>query len=312
MIKSKIKEFATNHEMIGFYLKKFLFAYFSFLSLFISDKYFLYIQYFLRTGKPLSLKSPKLYNEKIQWLKLYYRNPLLNRCVDKWEVRKHVREKGLEDILIDASGPYDSVDEINFCELPSEFILKLTNGSGFNIICLDKKTFDIKKAKNRFKGWTGLNFYHARREWAYKDVKNRIICERLIRTADGMLPSDYRFFCFDGEVKFVAVDLDSVVDGKKTSQYFRHLFTPEWEELDVSIQYPKKAGFKIPPPPNLRKMLEISAILAEGFPAVRIDLYDTGDHIYFGEMTFYHASGYQKITPESYEEKMGDWLNLPF
>jgi hypothetical protein len=309
-MKGVLKKIAIKYELLGFFIKKIMFCWFSLVNIFVPDKIFLKAQYYLRLKKKLNLKDPKLYNEKIQWLKLNYRNPQLNACVDKWAVRDYVSSKGYPDILVEAWGAWDSISEINTDELPNEFILKLTNGSGFNLICMNKSSFDFSKADRRFKSWVKTDFFSARREWAYKDVKNRIMCERLIKDQNGNLPSDYRFFCFQGEVKFVAVDLDSVENGVKTSAYYRHLFTPDWEEIDARIQYPRKEDASIPQPVNLDKMLEIAKELSQEFPAVRVDLYDDGDKVLFGELTFYHASGYQKIEPLEFEESMGAWFDI--
>jgi hypothetical protein len=258
----------------------------------------------------LNINNPVKFNEKIQWYKLNYRNSLLHNCVDKWEVRKYVERKGLSDILIPASGPYNDISEINTESLPAQFILKLTNGSGFNQICFDKNKFDFNKSKNKFDKWKKINFFDSRREWAYKNVHNRIMCESLIIDESMSLPSDYRFFCFFGEVKLIAVDLESIKNGQKTSNYYRHLFTPQWEIVNANIQYPSKPNFTLQKPSNLKEMLAIAETLSEDFPFVRVDIYNSDGKILFGELTFYHASGYQEITPAQFEAKMGRWFDL--
>ena len=215
MPRKHLKQIISKNEKLYFYLKILMFKVSSLISLFIDDETFLKIQYFLRTGKRLNLENPRLYNEKIQWLKLFYKNPLLNKCVDKWEVRDYVASKGFSEILIPAFGPYDSIYNIDIKELPDQFIVKLTNGSGFNEIVFDKKYFSINNIEKKFNRWQKINFYHARREWAYKDVPNRIMCENLIHDETLSLPPDLRFFCFGGKVKLTAIDLDSVVFGKK-------------------------------------------------------------------------------------------------
>jgi hypothetical protein len=134
--------------------------------------------------------------------------------------------------------------------------------------------------------------------------------EKLLRSKEGKLPSDYRFYCFHGEVKIIAVDIDTVTDNFKNTNYYRHLYSPEWELIPATINYPNKKGYNVPQPQNLQRMLEIAGILSEDFPAVRVDLYNVDGKIYFGELTFYHASGYQVISPETFELKMGSWLDL--
>lgn len=307
---SVIKNFLRNHDELEFLLKRAYFGFHGFLESYVPAKQFLKIQYFIKTGERLNVDNPKTFNEKIQWLKLNYKNPELHRCVDKWNVREFVREKGLEHLLIPAWGPYDSVDEIDFDALPSSFIMKLTNGSSFNILCKDKSSFDKVAAKRKFDSWVGINFYAARREWAYKGVPNKIICEELLVDKSGGLPSDIRFFCFDGEPKFIAVDLDSVVNGVKTSNYYRHIYTCQWEVVDATIQYPKKPNYEVEKPENLEELLSIARTLAQGFPFVRVDLYNVDSKPYFGELTFYHASGYQKIMPESFRYQLGEQMPL--
>ena len=305
-----VKNYLRKHEQLEFFIKRAYFALHGMLEKIIPSELFLRVQYFLKTGEFLNLAEPKTFNEKIQWLKLHYRNPLLNTCVDKWQVREFVRSRGLAHILIPAWGPYETIDDLDLDALPDGFILKLTNGSSFNLICKDKRNFDQKLAKRRFDSWSRINFFAARREWAYKDVPNRIICEKLLTTADGGLPSDIRFFCFNGEPKVIAVDLDSVVDGIKTSNYFRHLYTCQWEPIEATIQYPKKAGYEVQRPDNLDELLAIARTLCAGFPFVRVDLYNIDGKPFFGELTFYHASGYQKIMPVAYRYELGSHITL--
>ncbi|UTA47366.1 hypothetical protein L1F30_14530 [Simiduia sp. 21SJ11W-1] len=309
MIKN-IKNLLRKHEDIELTAKSIYFFCHKVIEKVIPDKTFLRIQYLFRTGSSLNLKNPRLYNEKIQWLKLNYRNPLLNKCVDKWEVREYIKSKGLENILIPAQGPYHSIEEIHKESLPEKFILKLTNGSSFNIICQNKDNFSWDKATRKFDKWKKINFFSARREWAYKDVENRIMIEELLESETGGLPSDIRFFCFNGEPEVIAVDLDSVENGIKTSNYFRHLYTKDWTPIDARIQYPKKPNHEVEKPANLDEMLETARKLSSDFPAVRVDLYNTRTSILFGELTFYHASGYQRITPEKFHKELGDKITL--
>lgn len=307
-IKNKIK----NNDELAFRLKVLTLKISDFLLKIIPDKPYIKLQYKIKTGRKLNLESPQLYNEKIQWLKLYYRKPILNTCVDKLVVREFVKSKidKAEDILIPVIGVYNSVEDIDFDILPNSFILKLTNGSSFNYICLDKKPTEINKIRKRFNKWIDLNYYSIGREWAYKDVKNRIICEELLLTSSGNPPEDYRFFCFNGEVKLIAIDLESVVDGVKNSNYYRNLYDKDWQLIDGIIEYPKKSDRIINKPSRLQEMIDIAEELSSDFPAVRVDFYYFDNKFYFGELTFYHASGYQNIQPYDLEKRMGDWMNI--
>lgn len=291
-------------------LKVWYFRYTHILSYFIPDSLYIRLQYFFRTRKLLNLSKPELYNEKIQWMKLNYKNPLLKQCVDKWSVRQYVTNKGLGHILSKAWGPYDSFDQINEDDAPTQFIAKLTNGSGFNLICTDKSDFDFADAKRKFDAWQTVDFFSARREWAYKDVPNRIMLEELLEDEAGGPPKDIRFYCFHGEPKIIAVDLDSLEDGIKTANYKRHLYDVDWNPIEGRIQYPTKTGYKIPKPQNLDELIGIARQLSIEFPAVRVDLYNSSKGIVFGELTFYHASGYQNITPELFHLRLGSYINL--
>ncbi|MFW6029415.1 MAG: ATP-grasp fold amidoligase family protein [Halanaerobiales bacterium] len=308
----KVKNIIKTNDELAFRLKVLTIKISDIFTKFISDEKYIKSQYKRKTGEKLDLDNPKLYNEKIQWLKLNYRNPLLNICVDKYEVRRYVKSKieGAESILIPIIGVYNSVDEIDFKHLPNSFILKLTNGSSFNYICFKKSPSEIRKIKSRFKKWTKLNYYSIGREWAYKNVKNRILCEELLITSTGNPPEDYRFFCFNGEVKFIAVDIESVIDGVKNTNYYRNLYDKNWNMISGTIEYPNKPDHKIKKPTKLNKMIDVAEKLSSDFPAVRVDFYYFDDIFYFGELTFYHASGYQNIQPYALEKKMGEWIKL--
>ena len=275
----------------------------------IDDETFLKWQYYRKTGQKLNLENPVTYNEKIQWLKLNYRNPLLNRCVDKYAVRNYVLEKtNRPEILIPIYGVYNNIDEVNFNELPDKFDLKLTNGSGFNYVCKNKTKKEIKKIKRRFRSWIKINYYARGREWAYKNVKNRIICEELLEPKNGEFLKDYKFFCFNGKVKIIFVNIDNVGNGLKTNSY-RNLYTPDWKLISGKIGFPNYP-YDIPKPQKLDEMIEIAELLSKDFPTVRVDLYYFDEKIYFGELTFYHSSGYQKIEPDELSKRMGDWITV--
>ncbi|MGO1469479.1 MAG: ATP-grasp fold amidoligase family protein [Tissierella sp.] len=308
----KIKNIIKNNDELAFRLKALSIQVSDILSKIIPDESYIKWQYKSRTGRKLNLDSPQLYNEKIQWLKLNYRKSILNKCVDKYEVREYVKSKidNAEEILIPVIGVYNTIEEVDFDSLPNSFILKLTNGSSFNYICFDKNKTEINKIRNRFRKWINLKYYSIGREWAYKDVKNRIICEELLVTKNGNPPEDYRFFCFNGEVKLISVDLESVVDGVKNSNYYRNLYDKNWQLIDGIIEYPNRLDETIEKPSKLQEMVEIAEKLSSDFPAVRVDFYYFDDKFYFGELTFYHASGYQSIQPYDLEKKMGDWIKI--
>lgn len=309
-MKSKIKNFIKKWDWLGCVLKVINIKYDIFISKFTSEEKYIIKQYKKRTGKKLNLDNPKTFNEKIQWLKLYYKNDKMHNCVDKYEARKIVEEKIGDNILIKNYGVWDNFDDINFEKLPNEFILKLTNGSSFNYICTNKNKKEINKMRRRFKMWQRVNYYGYAKEWAYKNVKNRIICEELLKPSNGIPPEDYRFFCFNGKVKYFTVDYDSVVNGIKNSDYKRNVYDLKGNKIEARIKYPNKEEIKEEKQPEIRKMIEYAEILSKEFPHARIDFYCFDKKIYFGEITFYHASGYQKITPNEFENELGDLIDL--
>lgn len=277
------------------------------LSCLLPDKLYLKMKFRYMMGESLNFKNPQTFNQKLQWLKLYDRNPLYTKLVDKYEVRKYIVETIGEEYLIPLIGVYDNIDEIDWSKLPNQFVLKCTHGSGANIICKDKSKLDIQKAEKRLKKWMRRNWYWYGREWPYKNVKPRIICEKFLQEADGEQIKDYRVFCFDGEPKFIAVDFD--ITNKKNTR--RNLYDLDWNLLDYGISYPRELSIKVERPKRIDEMIKISKILAKDIPHVRIDFYCLDTKIYFGEMTFYHQAGYGRVYPKEFEREMGEWIKLP-
>ncbi|MGN0243019.1 MAG: ATP-grasp fold amidoligase family protein [Lachnospiraceae bacterium] len=252
----------------------------------------------------MNLEKPELYNEKVQYAKLYCRDERLKKLVDKYEVRDYVREIIGKEYLTQIYGVYSSVDEIPFDNLPEKFVMKLTNGSGYNYICTKKTKKEIRKIKGRFKKWLKVDFYMLGREWAYKDVDNRIICEEYLE-CDGIYGlNDYKVFCFNGEPKVIQVDY------ARFSEHKRNLYTPDWEFIDERVAYDNDRNADIEEPVNLEEMLTCARRLSKGFPHVRVDFYSIKDRLIFGELTFYHGAGYLQFENESFERKMGSYWEL--
>ncbi len=275
---------------------------------FIPDKMMLRIQYFIKLKRWLNLKNPKRYTEKIQWYKLYYRNPLMVKCVDKYEVREYVKEKGLEHILNTLYGVYDSFDEIDFDALPDKFIIKANNGSGTNYICKDKGNLDIEKLRIEFKDFFMQAGASAGREWAYDDVNPKIIVEKLLEVDEsGDLP-DYKFFCFNGKVfcsymmENYTMNHDDGVMGFLDKDF--NLMSAHRVDFAKMKSQPEK-------PLNYEKMVEYAEVLSEPFPHVRVDFYNIGGEIVFGELTFFNASGYTMFEPDSFDFELGAPFILP-
>lgn len=263
---------------------------------YISDEKYIKIQYRQRIGKKLNLSNPQLYNEKVQYAKLYIHDLSMKKLVDKYEVRSYVRDKIGAQYLTKMYGIYNSIEEINFDGLPDGFVLKLTNGSGFNYICKHKTKKEIKKIKRKFKMWIKIDFYALGREWAYQGVKNRIICEELLDEKGKYGLSDYKIFCFDGVPRLIQVDYDRFKNHK------RNLYTTDWQLIDEKVEYENDVNVHIPKPANLDDMLECASKLSKPYSHVRVDFYNIDGRIVFGEMTFYHGAGYLHFESEEFEK----------
>ena len=274
---------------------------------FYSDKKYLEILFPLRTGYQLNLENPKTYNEKLQWLKLYNRDPQYCIMVDKWEVKRYIAEQVGEEYLIPTIGVYESVDDIPWNSLPNQFVLKCTHDSGGLVICKDKESLNIKAAKKKLSDSLKRSYFYQNREWPYKNVKPRIICEEYMVDESGYELKDYKWFCFDGKVKalFIATDRGKSNEETKFDFYdpnFNHLpFTNGHPNSDRTLQKP--IGFE--------KMKVLAERLSRNIPHVRVDLYDINGRIYFGEMTFFHWSGMKPFEPIEWDYTFGSWISLP-
>lgn len=272
----------------------------------IPDKLFLRIRYWLKTGYRLNLKDPQTINEKIQWLKLYNRNPDYTKMVDKYEAKQYVSGIIGENYIIPTLGVWDNAKDINFEALPDQFVLKCTHDSGGIVVCRDKKSLDIKEVIKKLNKALEVDFYNINREWPYKNVKHRIIAEEYLEDESGEL-MDYKFFCFNGEPKILFVATDRTNESFETKFDF---FDMKWNHLPVTCGHPNREE-AIPKPSNLSDMIEVVKKLSAGFPHIRVDLYSCFGKTYFGELTFYHWSGFKTFEPKEWNYIIGSWLNLP-
>ena len=273
-----------------------------------SNELYLKLVYFLTFGKWLDLKHPeslKTFNEKIQWLKLHNDTPLFTQMVDKYEVRKIIEAKLGPRYMFPLLGVWESADEIDFDKLPEKFVLKPTHDSGSIVFCRDRSNFNQNKARCKLRKALRRNYYWLGREMPYKNVHPRIIAEPMMSdNKSGQDLKDYKLFCFNGVIKMIQVDYD------RFTNHHRNLYTPEWKLIDAFILYPNNPQQIIAPPNALPHMLEIGRKLSKGFPFVRIDLYVINDRIYFGEFTFHHGGGLERIRPREFNRTMGEWIRL--
>lgn len=273
---------------------------------FIPDSWMLKLQYRMKMGRKLNLKRPQRWTEKLQWYKVHYRTPLMTKCADKYEVREYIKSKGLEDILNELYGVYDSVDQINLDSLPRKFVMKTTNGSGTNILCKDKSKLSLEKVKRSLQDWMDRDNYSVGREWSYKDIVPKIIIEEYLEDDTNPFEgiNDYKFLCFNGKVEYIILDVDRNIDHK------RNIYDANWEFVDVSTDYPN-FGDNVSRPDGLEEMLKVANLLSEGFPFVRVDLYWVKGKVYFGELTFYPWTGYVQFNPDKFDFELGERFILP-
>lgn len=272
----------------------------------IGDKAFLKLTFWARMGEKLNLDQPKTYNEKLQWLKLYDRNPLYTTLVDKYAVKDYVAEKIGKQYLIPTLGVWDCFDDIDFESLPKQFVLKCTHDSGGLVICKDKDTLDKEKARRKIEKSLHFQYYYLGREWPYKNVKPRIIAEEYMEDSEVKELRDYKFFCFDGKFKILFIATDRQKQGDDTKFDF---FDEKFTHLPFTNGHPNAI---IPPkkPECFDEMVRLAEKLSEGIPQVRIDFYEVDGKVFFGEMTFFHWSGMVPFNPPEWDRKLGDWIVL--
>lgn len=270
-----------------------------------NDRRYLQWEYFLGMKKILNLKTPLTFNEKIQWMKLYDRNPLYTTLVDKATVKDYIVEvMGNDDIIIPTIGIWDRFDDINFEKLPDSFVLKTTHDSGGVIVCPEKLKLDIEAARKKLEKSLAHNYYLEHREWPYKHVRPRIIAEKYLVDESGTELKDYKFFCFNGEPKMLFIATDRPFDTRFD------FFDIDFNHLPFTQGHPH-AIKPIEKPRNFEKMIEIARQLSKGLNQVRVDLYNVDGKIYFGELTFAHFSGNVPFKPAIWDRTIGDWWTLP-
>ncbi len=271
----------------------------------ISDKKYLEKLYKQCLHKKLNLDNPQTFNEKLQWLKLNDRNPMYTNLVDKYTVREYIRKKIGDEFLIPLLGVYDRFEDINFEQLPEQFVMKCTHDSGSTILCKNKEEFDCKSAKLKVKKMLKRNYYYYSREWPYKNIKPRIIIEKYMQNLSDENLKDYKLMCFNGKVKCSFVVSDRDFHGNLNVDFFDR----EWNKMPFTRHYPN-SNYKIEKPNNYEKMIQLAEKLSEEMRFVRIDFYEINNKIYFGEITFYPGSGFEEFEPERYDEILGSWIKL--
>lgn len=271
----------------------------------VNDENYLKLLYKTAMKKNLNLDNPQTFNEKLQWLKIHNRNPKYTKMVDKYEAKQYVSSIIGEKYIIPTIGVYNNFDEIDFDKLPNQFVIKCTHDSGGLVICKNKKELNIKEARKKIEKSLKQNFYYFGREWPYKNVKPRIIIEKYMVDESKKELKDYKIFCFNGKAKIIQVDFGRFLEHK------RNIYTLDWQLMDLEIQYPSDKNVNIKKPDKLKEMIRLAEILSKDIPHIRVDFYSINGDIYFGELTFFHGSGFEKFNPIYFDKKMGSWLKLP-
>lgn len=269
----------------------------------LSDVNYIKLTYRVYFNKPICLNKPNTFNEKLNWLKLHYRLPIMNKLVDKYDVKQYVSQKIGEQYIIPTLGVWDTFESISIKDLPCKFVLKGSHDSSSVVLCKDKSNFDLSAYKGKFTKCLSSDLFYWGREWPYKGIKKRIIAEPLLEAPDGL--RDYKFFCFNGKVKCFKVDFDRF-DNHRANYYDSEAKLMQIGEV---ICPPDFRDFAMPS--NLNEMICLAEKLAEDFPFVRVDFYNCNGKIYFGEITFYPAAGFGVFTTDEADILLGSWLELP-
>lgn len=272
-----------------------------------SDELYLKLLFRLKMGYPLNLRSPQTFNEKLQWLKLYDRKPEYTQMVDKYAVKEYVAKLIGEEYIIPTLGVWDRVEDIDFESLPDQFVLKTTHGGGGGgvVVCKDKSNFDYEAAKIKLQQSMNSDIYRTFREWPYKNVPRRIIAEKFMVDESGVELKDYKFFCFNGEVKCFKVDFDRFI-AHRANYYDRNACLMPFGEVDCGPDFSRQIAL----PDNLKEMQCVAEKVAVGHPFIRVDLYNINGKIYFGEITFFPAAGLGRFEPEEWDLKLGELIEI--
>lgn len=272
----------------------------------VPDEIFLRFKYFFVFKRWPNYRYPKMFSEKLQWLKLNYRDPSHVKLVDKIKVKEYVKNCIGEEYIIRTLGVWDSFDEIDFDTLPNQFVLKCTHDSGSIIVCKDKASFDFKKAKEKIGYFLKRNYYWEAREWPYKKVKPMVMAEEFLFEKEGEAISDHKFYCFHGKPELYMIKTN--VDTEFSETYYdffdmdgNFLKTDELEEGNDIL--PKISS-------NFGQMKELAEILAHDFPHIRVDFYDVNEKIYFGELTFFPDAGFDNEFTKDWDLKLGELIKL--
>jgi hypothetical protein len=273
----------------------------------LTDKMYLQVIYQNIFHKTLDLKNPQTFNEKIQWLKLYDRNPEYIKMVDKVLVKDYVAKIIGAEYIIPTIKVYQDVNDIIWENLPNQFVLKCTHDSGSTIICRDKKKFDFNTAKKNLNLFLDRNYYEVWREWPYKNINPRILAEEYLHDENEKEIIDYKLMCFNGVVNCSFVCLNR----RKKEGLNVDIYDRDWNKMPFERHYHPNSNKFLKKPVNYEKMIQFAEKLSKTISFLRVDFYEIKQKLYFGELTLYPGSGFEEFIPEEWDYILGKWLKLP-
>jgi len=269
----------------------------------LSDRQYAKIRYWLDVGRPLNLREPSAFTEKIQYLKLNNRNPYRKIAADRLHVREYVREKVGEKYLIPLLLETDELRLSDWKSLPNTFVLKANHGCGMVELIFDKSDVEFEQIDKLTQDWLNFDYAKFGREWVYEEVPRKIIAEELITDSENEIPEDYKIFCFHGRVEMIQIDI-----GRFKNQR-RNLYNRDFQLIDAECLYPNSEK-EVAKPQNLHEMIEVAEKLASEFNFIRVDLYSTNNQIYFGELTNFPGNGFISYEPDSFDFELGRKLKI--
>lgn len=297
-VKRKLKAAVSNPRVIGI---KLLYR----LSPLLPDKLYLQLLFPLKVGYKLDLDNPRTYNEKLQWIKLYYRKPVMSVMADKYAAKQYIADIIGEEYIVKNYGVWEHFDEIDFSTLPQSFVLKTTHDQGGVVVVKDKSKLDIKKAKTKLEKHLKKGTYHLMKEWPYKNIQPRIIAEELLVDNEKGDLWDYKFYCFNGEPKLMYIS-----HGRQADTTYLDFYDMDFEKQDISRPGFSASEKNINKPEQWELMKELSRKLSAGWPHLRVDFYCIEGRLYLGELTFFQGGGMMPFYPESWDYKLGSYIEL--
>ncbi len=273
----------------------------------MNDESYIRLLWRIKFLRNLNLETPQGYNEKLQWLKLHDHNPSYTKMVDKYLVKPYVSGIIGEEYIIPTLGVWDKPEDIDFSSLPQQFVLKTnhTGGGGGVVICRDKSSFNISKAIKELSCSMKGDVYKELREWPYKNVDKKIIAEKYMEDNSGNL-NDFKVLCFSGKAKLIEYHAN-----RYSGHHTQDFYDTNWNKTEISQGGRNTMSeVVVPRPVTLEKMIQLSEQLTKDMPHCRVDWYEVKGKLYFGELTFYDSSGFDKFDRKEDELLLGSWIDL--